>query len=397
MMKNKIWIFNLCCLAIIQVACSSSSTQSANDMDRINGSNDSSVASVAINDQKIDQRYHVEKIAQFDEPWALASLPSGQLLITEKSGKLKLFDPISKKSQDVQGIPTVAYGGQGGLGDVSLHPEYSENKWIYLSYAEKGLGGNGAVVIRGELDLSQRDNPQLKNIKRIWEQVPKVRGDGHYAHRIVFDKHNKLWISSGERQKFDPAQDMNSNLGKIVHLNDDGTASKDNPFYHMGGIAAQIWSLGHRNPLGLAFDASQKLWVAEMGPKGGDELNLVQRGDNYGYPIVSNGDHYDNKPIPNHDTRPEFKKPELDWTPVISPSSLMVYQADVFPSWKNKALIGGLSSEAIIVVDITQKPLREVQRLKMGKRIRDLLQATDGTIWVIEDEKGANLLKLKPE
>lgn len=397
MMKNKIWIMNLCCLAMIQMACSSSSSQSANDMDRIDGSHDSTSSSVVINDQKIDQRYQVEKIAQFDEPWALASLPDGKILITEKSGKLKLFDPISKQSKDVQGIPTVAYGGQGGLGDVSLHPEYSDNKWVYLSYAEKGQGGNGAVVIRGELDLSQQDNPQLKNIKRIWEQVPKVRGDGHYAHRIIFDEHNKLWISSGERQKFDPAQDMNSNLGKIVHLNDDGTASKDNPFFDMGGVTSQIWSLGHRNPLGLAFDASQKLWVAEMGPKGGDELNLVQRGDNYGYPIVSNGDHYDNKPIPNHDTRPEFKKPELDWTPVISPSSLMVYQADVFPAWKNKALIGGLSSEAIIVVDITQKPVREVQRLKMGKRIRDLLQAADGTIWVIEDEKGANLLKLKPE
>ena len=390
-------MLNICCIALMQIACSSNSAQSAKDSERTSKPHESVSSSAATHDHKIDQRYTIEKIAQFDEPWALASLADGHLLITEKSGKLKLFDPKSKQMSLVQGLPIVAYGGQGGLGDVVLHPDYAKNKWIYLSYAEKGENGNGAAVIRGELDLTQRNSPQLKNIKRIWEQVPKVSGEGHYAHRIVFDQQNKLWISSGERQHFDPAQDMNSNLGKIVHLNDDGTASNDNPFFDQGGVAAQIWSLGHRNPLGLAFDASQKLWVVEMGPKGGDELNLVLKGQNYGYPLVSNGDHYDGKPMPDHATRPEFKSPELDWTPVISPSSMIIYQSDVFPAWKNKALIGGLSSQAIIVVDLSQKPVREVQRLQMGKRIRDVLQASDGTIWVIEDEKGAHLLKLKPE
>lgn len=390
-------MLNICCIALMQIACSSNSAQSAKDSERTSKPHESVSSSAATHDHKIDQRYTIEKIAQFDEPWALASLADGHLLITEKSGKLKLFDPKSKQMSLVQGLPIVAYGGQGGLGDVVLHPDYAKNKWIYLSYAEKGENGNGAVVIRGELDLTQRNSPQLKNIKRIWEQVPKVSGEGHYAHRIVFDQQNKLWISSGERQHFDPAQDMNSNLGKIVHLNDDGTASNDNPFFDQGGVAAQIWSLGHRNPLGLAFDASQKLWVVEMGPKGGDELNLVLKGQNYGYPLVSNGDHYDGKPMPDHATRPEFKSPELDWTPVISPSSMIIYQSDVFPAWKNKALIGGLSSQAIIVVDLSQKPVREVQRLQMGKRIRDVLQASDGTIWVIEDEKGAHLLKLKLE
>lgn len=396
-MINKIGMLNICCIALMQIACSSNSAPSAKDSERTSKPHESVSSSAATHDHKIDQRYTIEKIAQFDEPWALASLADGHLLITEKSGKLKLFDPKSKQMSLVQGLPIVSYGGQGGLGDVVLHPDYAKNKWIYLSYAEKGENGNGAVVIRGELDLTQRNSPQLKNIKRIWEQVPKVSGEGHYAHRIVFDQQNKLWISSGERQHFDPAQDMNSNLGKIVHLNDDGTASNDNPFFDQGGVAAQIWSLGHRNPLGLAFDASQKLWVVEMGPKGGDELNLVLKGQNYGYPLVSNGDHYDGKPMPDHATRPEFKSPELDWTPVISPSSMIIYQSDVFPAWKNKALIGGLSSQAIIVVDLSQKPVREVQRLQMGKRIRDVLQASDGTIWVIEDEKGAHLLKLKPE
>ena len=249
-MINKIGMLNICCIALMQIACSSNSAQSAKDSERTSKPHESVSSSAATHDHKIDQRYTIEKIAQFDEPWALASLADGHLLITEKSGKLKLFDPKSKQMSLVQGLPIVAYGGQGGLGDVVLHPDYAKNKWIYLSYAEKGENGNGAVVIRGELDLTQRNSPQLKNIKRIWEQVPKVSGEGHYAHRIVFDQQNKLWISSGERQHFDPAQDMNSNLGKIVHLNDDGTASNDNPFFDQGGVAAQIWSLGHRNPLG---------------------------------------------------------------------------------------------------------------------------------------------------
>ncbi len=395
-MINKIGMLNICCVALLQLACSSNSAQSSKSSEQTPDPHESTSSS-DINNTKINQRYTIEKIAQLNEPWALASLGNDYLLITEKSGKLKLFDPITKKSTEVHGLPRVAYGGQGGLGDVVLHPDYSNNKWIYLSYAEKGQAGNGAVVIRGELDLTQPNRPQLNHIKRIWEQVPKVSGEGHYAHRMLFDDQKKLWISSGERQQFAPAQDLNSNLGKIVHLHDDGTASPDNPFFDKGGVAAQIWSLGHRNPLGFAFDEHQQLWVAEMGPEGGDELNLIVKGENYGYPVVSNGDHYDGRPIPDHATRPEFKQPELDWTPVISPSSMIVYQSDVFPAWKNKALIGGLSSQAIIVVDLSQKPVREVQRLEMGKRIRDLLQAEDGTIWAIEDEKGAHLLNIKPE
>nr|WP_227554194.1 PQQ-dependent sugar dehydrogenase [Acinetobacter lanii] len=346
---------------------------------------------------RIEQTYQIEKVAQFNEPWAMSSLPNGKLLVTERKGTLRLFDPATKKLTRIEGVPTVAYGGQGGLGDVVVHPDFAQNRWVYLSYAEKGQGGTGAVVVRAELDLSQAKKPQLRNIKRIWEQVPKVEGEGHYSHRILFDEQGKLWISSGERQQFTPAQDMKSNLGKIVRLNADGTPVQDNPFYQQGGVTAQIWSLGHRNPLGLAFDTNKQLWVVEMGPKGGDELNRVEKGANYGYPQVSNGDHYDGKPIPDHATRAEFKAPEIHWTPVISPSSLMIYQGNQFPQWKNKALISGLSSKAIVVVDIESQPVQEVQRLDLGKRIRAVQQAQDGSIWVLEDEAGAHLLKLTPK
>ncbi|NNG75998.1 PQQ-dependent sugar dehydrogenase [Acinetobacter sp. ANC 4277] len=343
---------------------------------------------------KIQQSYQLSTIAQFNEPWAIASLKDGRLLITERKGKLQLFDPQTKQKVEVKGVPKVAYGGQGGLGDIAWHPQFAQNRQVYISYATAGQDGYGAVVARGELDLSNPQQPQLKKLRTIWQQVPKVQGQGHYGHRLLFGSDGKLWISSGERQKFDPAQDMQSNLGKILRLNDDGTPASGNPFMNRGEIAKQVWTLGHRNPLGIAFDHKGQLWVAEMGPKGGDELNLIIKGENYGYPIVSNGDHYDGKDIPDHNTRPEFKAPEISWTPVISPSSLIFYKGNQFPTWKNKALIGGLSSKAIVVVDTEMKPVKEVQRLNMKQRIRGLLEAPDGAIWVIEDGKNARLLKM---
>lgn len=341
-----------------------------------------------------NQKISVEKIFEFKEPWALQELPNGNLLITEKVGSLKLFNPITQKVIDVLHVPNVAYGGQGGLGDVRLHPEFHQNSYIYLSYVEAEQELYGAVVIRAQLNLTDPNVAKLENIERIWVQTPKVRGQGHYAHRIVFDHVGDFWISSGERQQFDPAQDLKTNLGKIIRLSDDGNLLADNPFQDRGEVAKQIWSLGHRNPLGLAFDPTGKLWVAEMGPQGGDELNLIVKGKNYGYPWVSNGDHYDGRDIPDHHTRPEFKAPKLDWTPVISPSSLIFYTGDVFPEWQNKALIGGLSSKAIIVVDTQANPVKEIQRIAMKQRIRALLQAQDGTIWVLEDGQQAGLLRI---
>ena len=343
---------------------------------------------------QIQQAYKVNNIAEFNEPWAITPLKDGRLLVTERKGRLYLFDPETKKKTEIKGTPKVAYGGQGGLGDVALHPDFANNPWIYLSYAEQSQGGYGAVVIRGKLDLKQ-GAPQLTQIEKIWTQVPKFSsGQGHYGHRIVFGPDGKLWISSGERQQFDPAQDMKSNAGKIIRLNDDGSIPADNPFMNQGEIAQQVWSLGHRNPLGMAFDPKGQLWVIEMGPKGGDELNKIIKAKNYGYPLVSNGDHYDGKPIPDHSTRPEFEAPVLDWTPVISPSDLNFYTGKMFPQWQNKAIATGLSSKAIIIIDTMQQPAKEVQRLDMKARIRGAVQAQDGGIWVIEDGPQARLLKV---
>lgn len=341
--------------------------------------------------------FSVTAHATFDEPWAMAFLPDGQLLVTQKKGSLKLFNFDTRQTGDVSGVPEVAYGGQGGFGDVVLHPGFDRNQQVYLSYAEAGDGDTaGAAVARAKLVLDGNGGGRLEGLQVIWRQVPKVSGRGHYAHRIAFDGDGKLWIASGERQKFDPAQDMASNLGKVLRLNDDGSAPADNPFAGQGDVAAQVWSLGHRNPLGFAFDASGQPWDVEMGPKGGDELNRVERGSNYGYPIVSNGDHYDGRPIPDHDTRPEFAAPAITWTPVISPSSLVFYSGDVFPDFKGNAFIGGLSSQSLVRVAFEGDSAREAERYAMGNRIRAVKQGPEGALWLLEDGSGGRLLELTP-
>ncbi|NRH41210.1 PQQ-dependent sugar dehydrogenase [Pseudomonas sp. MS15a(2019)] len=336
--------------------------------------------------------------ATLDAPWAIAFLPDGTALVTEKGGVLKHLNVQTGKAQDISGVPKVIAAGQGGLGDVILHPQYASNGLIYLSYAEAGEDGTqGAAVARAKLTLKEDGSGSLSDLKVIWRQTPKVSGNGHYGHRMRFGPDGKLWITSGERQKFTPAQDMSGNLGKLIRLNDDGSVPADNPFAKQGGVAAQVWSLGHRNPLGIAFDAQGRLWEQEMGPQGGDELNLIQRGGNYGYPEVSNGDHYGGKPIPDHSTRPEFIPPKITWTPVISPAGLMIYAGDRFPAWKGNAFIGGLSSKALVRIELKGEEAREVERYAMGTRIRDVEEGPNGSLWVLEDGANARLLELQPK
>jgi glucose/arabinose dehydrogenase len=337
----------------------------------------------------------VEAIEQFDEPWAMAFLPDGRMLVTEKEGRLFVVTPGGAKAA-ISGIPEVDYGGQGGLGDVALHPDFANNGVVYISYAEAGDDDTrGAAVARGKLELSN-DGGALIGVEVIWRQVPKVSGRGHYGHRLLFSGDGYLFISSGERQKFDPAQDMQSNLGKVVRLNDDGSVPADNPFAERGGVTAQIWSLGHRNPLGIAFDLDGRLWNTEMGPRGGDELNLVVRGENYGYPTVSNGRHYSFIDIPDHDTRPEFEAPKAWWTPVISPSGLIFYSGDLFAEWRGDALIPGLSSQALVRVEIDGDKAVEAERYAMDARVRAVAEAPDGSIWILEDGSRGRLLRLTP-
>jgi glucose/arabinose dehydrogenase len=357
-----------------------------------------------------DAPFEVKVITSFDEPWALAFLPDGRMLVTEKKGNLLIVTQDGKKSSSVRGMPDVAYGGQGGLGDVAVHPSFAQNQWVYLSYAESGPGNvRGAAVARAVLRENPRGGAELSDFEVIWRQYPKVLGYGHYGHRLLFDRDGYLWISSGDRQKFTPAQDMQANLGKVLRLRDDGSVPDDNPFVHYfdenpladdEGVYGQIWSLGHRNVLGLAFGLDGQLWEIEMGPQGGDELNRIQRGKNYGYPIVSNGDHYDGRVIPDHDTHPEFEKPAVWWTPVISPGNLIIYRGNLFSDWRGDALVSGLSSKAIIRVDLDGTNAREVERYDMGARIRCVVEGPDAALWVLEDDdedSTGRLLQLTPK
>ncbi len=353
--------------------------------------------------------FEVESITSFDEPWALAFLPDGRMLVTEKKGNLFIVTQDGEKSRNIRGMPDVAYGGQGGLGDVALHPDFPENHMIYLSYAESGMGGTrGAAVARAVLTETRRGG-ELSKFEVIWRQYPKVVGYGHYGHRLLFDNDGYLWVSSGDRQKFTPAQDMQANLGKVLRLHDDGSVPDDNPFVDYfdknplvddEGVYGQIWSLGHRNVLGLALDLDGQLWDLEMGPRGGDELNRIVRAANYGYPIVSNGEHYDGREIPNHDTHPEFNEPAVWWTPVVSPSDLMVYRGDLFSDWRGNVFVAGLSSRALVRIELDGAQAREAERFDMGARIRSVVEGPDGAFWVLEDDEGdsaGRLLKLTPK
>ena len=346
----------------------------------------------------------VKETASLSAPWAMEFLPSGKILVSEMSGNLKLLDENGAVLNDITGVPEVVFEGQGGFGDIKLHPHFEQNQLLYFSYAEKGTEDlAGATVARAKLTI-EGNSGSLNQLEVIWRQI-KTEGRGHYGHRITFGPDGYLWISSGDMQKFNPAQDMQSNLGKIIRLNDDGSLPTDNPFPSSNPITSEIWSLGHRNPLGLSFDKTGRLWEVEMGPWGGDELNLVRRGANYGYPIVSNGDHYTRDPIPDHDTRHDFYPPEITWTPVISPSSMIFYDGDEFKEWKGNALIGSLSAKGVVRVKFNGDRAEEIERFEMETRIRAIGESADGAIWLIEDGRpirkeksyaqgGGRLLKL---
>jgi glucose/arabinose dehydrogenase len=395
-MKNLPPLALIAALAVAACSAPAATEAAPADTAKLDGSGDHPATPLA------DAPFTVQEVADFNEPWAMTFVPGTRAaLITEKSGKLKLWQE-NGPTQDVAGVPAVAYGGQGGFGDVIVAPDFATSGTIYLSWVEAGSGDTAGAVV-GKAKLVQGAAPRIEGLQIIWKQDPKVTGRGHYSHRLAFSPDGKyLFIGSGERQKFDPAQDMKAYLGKIVRLNPDVSVPADNPFADAskpdgGGVTAQIWSLGHRNILGLAFDGTGKLWNQEMGPKGGDEVNLVAAKANYGYPIVSNGDHYDGKDIPDHVTRPEFAAPKLWWNPSVSPAGLVWYGGDVYPGWKNSLLMGALSGEGLIRMAIDGGKLHKSDRWDFGKRIREVEVRDDGTVWLLSDGEGGKLLKLVPK
>ena len=347
--------------------------------------------------------FRTSEIATFKAPWAMDFIPgsgrrlTGMALVSEKTGELWLLDSATGAKQRVEEVPAVHVAGQGGLGDVVLHPDFAGNQRVYLSYVERGSDGtSGAVLGYGRLILG-KGVPRIDGFKIIWRQQPKVTGNGHFAHRIAFGPDGFLYLTSGDRQKFTPAQDMSGNLGKVLRLTDEGAPAPGNPWAKQGGIAAQFWSIGHRNPLGLAFAPDGRLWETEMGPAGGDELNLIVPGANYGWPAASNGSNYDMTAIPDHKPGDGFEAPKVWWNPSISPAGLLIYSGDLFPGWKGDALIPALSGQALIRIDIDGDKARKADQWDMGTRVRAVDQGPDGSIFLLEEsEGGGRLVRLDP-
>lgn len=360
----------------------------------------------------------IERLATLEFPWGMALLPDGRLLITEKPGRLRIWED-GTLSDPIEGVPEVVYRGapseQGGLLDVELDPEFERNRLVYLSYVEaaeqqpESIADTGDARFADYLDLSddivrggavargRLEDDRLLDVEVIWRQEPKTVGRGHFGHRLIFAPDGKLFITSGERMRFDPAQSLASNLGKVVRINPDGSIPDDNPFVGEDDARGDIWSYGHRNILAAAIDPSLgRLWAFEMGPLGGDEVNLVEAGRNYGWPLVSNGDNYGGQPIPDHPTSEEFQAPVRTWTPVISPSGATFYDGSLIPEWQGSVLIGGLSSQALVRLVLDGERVALEERLDMQRRIRDVIQAPDGAVLLIVDDESGDLLRLAP-
>ena len=355
----------------------------------------------------------IEPLAKLDHPWGMALLPDGRLLITEKPGRLRLYAD-GKLSQPVNGVPVVAHHDQGGLLDVAVDPDFARNGLVYLSYTEAAeeqpkdarivpdprsgefVDKNDTVLKGTAVARGRLDGHELKDVSVVWRQEPKIVGLNHFGGRLVFAPDGKLFITSGDRQSFDPAQDLASNLGKVVRINPNGTVPDDNPFQTKSGARADIWTAGHRNPLGATIrPASGELWVHEMGPKGGDEINLIEKGKNYGWPIVSKGDHYDDTAIPRHASKPEYAPPAKSWNPSISPSGIIFYDGPI-ASWRGSAIMGGLSSKALIRLSLDGDKVIGEERIDVNRRIRDIIQSSDGSIFLLSDGIGGELLLVTP-
>ena len=372
--------------------------------------------------------FAVTKVTTLSLPWRIAFLPDGRMLITEKVGTLKLVTQAGVKTP-VTNVPAVLHQGQGGMLGVYTSPNYATDHNVYLTYSEPGGGGSSLALARAKLVIGDT-TASLDGLEVIWRDGERGRG-GQFGAAIAFSPDKQyLYLTVGDRQRFTPAQDPNSPLGKILRLTLDGKPAPGNPQAGTTGSAtlavinpprntdsaktaqpvftytfegpnltpAETWSTGHRTPYGLAFGPDGRLWEVEHGPRGGDELNLIEPGKNYGWPLVSYGVDYDQTPIPSADTRPDFTKPVIYWTPIIAPGSITFYNGAMFPQWQGSALIGGMASQTLNRITFDGKGgATQAERWKVDHRIRDVAVAPDGAVWLIEDANPGGLFRVTPK
>ena len=324
----------------------------------------------------------IEVATGLDTPWAMAFLPDGRMLVTERPGDLVVVSPDGEVSDPVEGTPPVFAQGQGGLLDVALDPDFAENRRVYLSFAEPGEGATAGTAL-GRARLSE-DVGRLEDFEVIWRQEPKVEGDDHFGNRIAFDDDGHLFLALGERFQFGPAQDLSNTLGTVVRLNPDGSIPEDNPFVDDPDAEDAIWSYGHRNIQAAIWNAEAgQLWVTEMGPLGGDELNAVEAGANHGWPVVSWGINYDGVAIPDPTERPEFADAVHHWTPVRSPSGMILYEGAMFPEWRGDILFGALSAGGVERVDLEGGEVTGTEFIPLNTRIREVVEGPDGAVYLL--------------
>jgi aldose sugar dehydrogenase len=369
-------------------------------------------------------------VSTFEFPWRLAVLPDGRMLITEKVGPVWLVSPQGEKIRPLSNTPAVYWQGQNGMHGVFVSPRYASDQSIYLTYAEPGDYGGGLALARAKLNITEA-SARLENFEVLWRQVPRGKG-GQEGAQVAFSPDGQyLFLAVGERQRFTPAQDPDWPAGKILRLTLDGKPAPGNPDFGKTGSAtiplidpprdaevaktapvvsdytftgpnltpAETWASGVRTPYGLAFSPTGELWEVEHGPRGGDELNLIEKGKNYGWPLVSYGQNYNGVPIPHPDTRPDLAKPVLYWTPVIAPGNLMFYTStQTFPQWNGSGFIGGMATATLnrIVFD-GHGGAKLAERWNVGHRIRDVEQAPDGSLWMLEDANPGALIHVTPQ
>jgi len=372
--------------------------------------------------------FTMTKVATLDLPWRLAFLPDGRMLITEKVGPLWLVTQQGAKVQ-VANAPAVAYGGQGGMLGVFLSPHYATDHNVYLTYSEPGAYGSALALARARLVLTQNGG-SLEGLQVLWRDTPPGKG-GQFGAQIAFSPDGQyLFLTVGERQRMTPAQDPNTELGKILRLTLDGKPAPGNPMAGKLGTTtrplidppadteaaktakviststltgpnlapSETWSSGHRTPYGLAFAPDGRLWEVEHGPRGGDELNLIEPGKNYGWPLASYATNYNGVPIPSPDTRPDLTKPVIYWTPIVAPGNIIFYKGAMFPQWNGSALMGGMDTQTLNRITFDGKGgAKPAERWDVGVRVRDVEVGPDGALWMLEDSRSGGLFRVTPK
>ena len=343
--------------------------------------------SLAADPGKIQLKPLVENLK---EPWSMAFLPDGRLLVTEKSGKLRMVENGKLLPQAINGVPAVVDRGQGGLLDIALHPRYAENGWLYLSYSAKGEGGSGTEVMRAKLK-----GMQLTDSEVIFRQAPKISSNKHFGSRLVFDREGFLYITLGDRGEMERAQDLAQHIGKVIRLHDDGRVPQDNPFAAKSDALPEIYSYGHRNVQGATLNpATGKVWTHEHGPQGGDEINIVQAGINFGWPVITYGvNYFTGTKIGEGTKKPGMAQPLYKWVPSIAPSGMAFYTGDAYPGWKNHLFVGSLKFQTLVKLTLDgDKVVKEERLFENLGRVRDIRQGPDGLLYLIA---GDRLLQLQ--